>query len=111
MVTGSPDAMTKFGLTQVSTQLSQHLEQTKATVHQGGRVTWSTAQVLKKLNYTIPKIDSASDIQSSSKDYDSTKEDEDDEKPKVEIDDDRFKIPQGTSHCNKRNWRLTIVER
>ncbi len=39
MDTSSPDTTTKFGLTQVSTQLSQHLEQTKASADQGGRVT------------------------------------------------------------------------
>ncbi len=95
MVTSSPDATMK------STQRSKHLEQTKASAAQGGRVTRSTPQVLKELNYTIPKIDSASDIKSSSKDYDSTKKDDGDEKPKVEIDE-RFKIPQGTSYCNKK---------
>ncbi len=102
MVTSSPDDTMKFGLTQVSTQLLQHLEQTKASADQGGRVTQSAAQVLKELNYTIPTIDSASDIQSSSKYYDSMKEADDDEKPKVEIDDKGLQILQGTSHHNKK---------
>ncbi len=39
MVASSPDATTKFGLTQVLTQLSKHLEQTKTSTDQGGRVT------------------------------------------------------------------------
>ncbi len=104
-IASSPGAMMKFVLTQVLTQLSQHLEQTKASADQGGRVIRSTAQVLKELNYTIPKIDSAYDFQSSSKDYDSTKEDDDDEKPKVKTDDKWFKIPQGTSHHNKKKLK------
>ncbi len=57
---------------------------------------------MKELNYTIPKIDSTYDVQSSSKDYDSTKEDDNEEKPYVEIDDEGFKILQGTSHHNKK---------
>ncbi len=90
----------------MSPQLSQHLEQTKASAHQGGRVTRSAAQVLKELNYTIPKIDYSSEVQSSSKDYDSTKEDDNDEEPKVEIDEEGFKIPQGTSHRNKKKLEI-----
>ncbi len=47
------------------------------------------------------------------KDYDSTKEDDNDEKPKVEIDDERFKIPEGISHHNKKkleaNSRRKII--
>ncbi len=101
-VTDIQQSMMKFGLTQVLIQLSKHLEQTKASVDQGCSVTRSAAQDLTSLNYTIPKIDSASDIQSSSKDYDSTKEDDCDEKSKVEIDNEGFKILQGTSHHNKK---------
>ncbi len=40
--------------------------------------------------YQFPRID---DVQSTSKDYDSMKED-DDEKANVKIDDEGFKIPQ-----------------
>ncbi len=39
MVTSSPDATTKFGLTQVLTQLSEHLEKTKTSEAENGRVT------------------------------------------------------------------------
>ncbi len=78
------------------------MEQTKTSTDQSGRVTRSAAQVLKDLNYTIPRIDPTSDIQSSLKDYDMTKDSDGDEKPKVEIDDEGFKIPQGTSHHNKK---------
>ncbi len=46
MVSSSHDDTMKFGLTQVSRQLSQHLEQTKASADQGGRITRSAAQVL-----------------------------------------------------------------
>ncbi len=101
----------KFGLSKVVTQLSKHLEQTKTSTDQSGRATLSAAQVLKDLNYTIPRLDPASDIQSSSKDYDTTKDSDGDEKPKVVIDDEGLKIPQGTSHRNKKKWKLMIVER
>ncbi len=46
MVSSSHDDTMKFGLTQVSRQLSEHLEQTKASADQGGRITRSAAQVL-----------------------------------------------------------------
>ncbi len=54
------------------------------------------------MNYTIPRIDPASDIQSFSNHYDKMKDSDSDEKPKVEIEDEVFKIPQGTSHHNKK---------
>ncbi len=95
-VVGSLDAMTKFGQTQISTQMSEYLEKTKALATDAGRTTQSAAQVLKGLNYTIPKKDPASDVQSTSKDYDSTKEDND-VKAKVEIDNEGFKILQGNA--------------
>ncbi len=95
MVTGSPNASTKFGQTQVKTQLFAYLEKTKAKAAGAGTTTVSAAQVLKGLNYTIPKKDPASNVQSTSKDYDSTKED-DDEKANMKIDYEGFKIPQGT---------------
>ncbi len=40
-------------------------------------------------------------MQSSSKDYDSSKEDGN-TKQKVEIDDEEFKIPQGIAHRNQK---------
>ncbi len=57
---------------------------------------------MKELNYTIPKKESTSDVQSSSKDYYLTKEDDNKDKSKAEIDNKRFKITQGTSHHNKK---------
>ncbi len=101
IVTSSPDAMTKFGLTQVPTQLSEHLEKTKTSEAESGRVTRSASQVLRNLNYTIPKIDPASELQSTSKEEDSMKEDED-RKPLVEIDYEGFKILQGIAHNTKK---------
>ncbi len=102
MVNHSPDTKMKFGLSQVLTQLSEHVEQTKASAtNLGGRVTQSAAQIMNELNYTIPIKDPASDVESSSKDYDSMKED-DDEIQKIEIDNEGFKIPQGTSHHKKK---------
>ncbi len=74
----------------------------------------SATQVLKGLNYTIPKKDPASNALSTSKDYDSTKE-EDDERAKVKIDDEGFKIPQGIAHRKKKKLeadeRRKIVSR
>ncbi len=61
----------------------------------------SAAQLLKGLNYTIAKKDPVSNVQSTSKDYDLTKEDEA-EKADVKIDDEGFKIPQGIAHCKKK---------
>ncbi len=47
------------------------------------------------------KKDPASNVQSTSKDYDSAKED-DDEKATVKIDDKGFKIPQGIAYHKKK---------
>ncbi len=60
----------------------------------------SATQVLKGLNYIIPKKDPASNVQSTSKDYDSMKEDNN-EKAKVKIDEG-FKIRQGIAHHKKK---------
>ncbi len=96
MVTSSPNATTMFGQTKKQTQLSTHLEKAGAS-----KTTLSAAQALKGLNYTILKKDPASNVQSTSKDYDSAKED-DDEKATVKIDDEGFKIPQGIAHRKKK---------
>ncbi len=53
------------------------------------------------LNYTIPKKYPSSNVQPTSKDYDSAKED-DEEKAKVKNDDNGFKIPQGIAHRKKK---------
>ncbi len=100
MVTGSPNVTTNFGQTQVQTQLSAFLEKAKAKTAGAGTTTVSATQVLKGLNYTIPKKDPTSNVQSTSKDYGSMKED-DGEKANVKIDDEGFKIPQGIAHCKK----------
>ncbi len=111
MVASSPEAITKFGLTQVSTQLSKHLEKTKNSTDEGGRVTRSASQVLMELNYTIPRKDPTSDTQSSSKDYDTMKDSDSNEKPRWKL------MTKGLRFCKehlmviKRNWKLTIVER
>ncbi len=93
LVASSPEATTKFGQTQVQTQLSTYLEKALTRVAGTSKTTVYAAQVHKGLNYTIPKKDPASNIQSTTKDYDSAKEDND-EKAKVKIDDEGFKIPQ-----------------
>ncbi len=86
MVTSRPNATTKFGQNQLQTRLSAYLEKAQTLASGAGKTTVSATQVLKGLNYTIPKKDLASNVQSTSKDYDSTKE-EDDEKSKFKIDD------------------------
>ncbi len=53
------------------------------------------------MNYTILKKDPASNVKSTSKDYVSTKED-DNKKANVKIDDEGFKIPQGIAHRKKK---------
>ncbi len=101
MITSSQNTTTKFGQTQVQTQLSAYLEKVKAKAAGAGTTTVSAAQVLKGLNYKIPKKDPASNVQSTSKNYDSMKED-DNEKANVKIDDEGFKVPQGIAHYKKK---------
>ncbi len=99
MVTGSPDATTKFGQTQVLTKLSEHLKKVQTLATGSGSTSVSAAQVLK--GFTIPKKDPASNVQSTSKDDDSSKKD-DDKKASAKFDDEGFKIPQGISHRKKK---------
>ncbi len=96
MVTSSPNVTTQFDQTHVQTQLSAYLEKAQAKAAWAGMITVSAAQVLKGLNDTIPKKDPA-----SSKDYDSTKENND-YKVDVKIDDEGFKIPPGIAHRKKK---------
>ncbi len=56
---------------------------------------------MKELIYTIPRINPASDAQPSSKEEAMMKDDDEDNQ-KVEIDEEAFKIPQGTDHRNKK---------
>ncbi len=101
-VSSSPDATVKFGLIQVLTQLLEHLEQTKSSsTDQSSWVTRSAAQVLKDLHYTIPRLNPASDVGSTSKEETMTKADDED-KQKVEIDGEGFKIPQRIAHHAKK---------
>ncbi len=113
-VTSSPDATTKFGQNQLQTWLSAYVEKAQTIAPGAGKTTVSATQVLKGLNYTIPKTDPASNVQSTSKDYDSMKE-EDDKKAKVKIDDEGFKITQGITHRKKKKLdaheRRKIVSR
>ncbi len=62
MVTSSPDAMTKFGQNQLQTRLSEYLEKAQTLASGAGKTTVSATQVLKGLNYTIPKKDPASNV-------------------------------------------------
>ncbi len=101
LVTGSSKATTKFCQTKIQTQLSTYLEKAQTIVEGASKITVSSAQAFKGLNYTIQKKNPASNVQSTSKDYDSAKED-DEEKVTVKIDDEVFKIPQGIAHCKKK---------
>ncbi len=101
IVVGHPDNTDKFGQTQVQTQLSAYLEKAKALAAGTDKTTLSASQVMKGMNYSIPKKEPASNIQSTSKEVDST-EGDDDEKVKVKTDDEGFKIPQGITHCKKK---------
>ncbi len=94
-------------LSQVQTLLSEYIQSTlslldKLTSTQTSRpVIRSAIQILKDLKYTIPRLDPASDIQSTSRENTMTKAD-DEEKQKAEVDDKGFKIPQGIAHRNKK---------
>ncbi len=56
---------------------------------------------MRDLKYHIPKVDPASDVQSTSQHKTMTKAD-DEEKLKTEVDDTGFKIPQGIALHNKK---------
>ncbi len=59
---------------------------------------------MNDLKYTLPKIDPASNIQSTSKE-EKMKNTDDGEKPNAEIDDEGFKILEGTAHHNKKKLK------
>ncbi len=101
LVISSPKATTTFGQTKVQTQLSAHLEKAKTIVAGASKTTVSAALALKGLNYTILKKDPGSNVQSTSKDFDSVKEDNN-KQATVKIDDEGFKIPQGIAHQKKK---------
>ncbi len=81
MVTGSPDTMTKFGQNQVQAKLSEHLKKFQTLATRSGSTSASAAQVLK--GFTIPKKDLASNVQSTSKDDDSSTEVDDEKAPET----------------------------
>ncbi len=87
MVASRPDATTKFGLTQVSTQLSKHLEQIKASPDQGCKVKLSAAQVLKELKAISMKSQ------------------------KLKLTKKGLRFLKEHPILIKRNWKLTIVKR
>ncbi len=85
----------------MSNELSKHLTKTKASEDNGVRFTSSASQIMKDLAYKIPKRDSASDEQSTSKEDDQTKGAESG-KPKFETDDEGFKITQEIAQHQKK---------
>ncbi len=93
------------------TQLSEHLQLTKSSsTDHNSRITQSAAQVMKELNYTILRINPASDIQSSLKEEAMTKDDDKD-KQKVEIDDRAFKILQGAAYRTKNKLEVDELQK
>ncbi len=105
-VSSSRDAMTKFGISQVQTQLSEFIQHTLSSTQRliytktSRIVTRSAAQVIKDLRYTIHRLDLASNVVYFEED--TMKMADDKEKPKAETDDEGFKIPQGAANCNKK---------
>ncbi len=105
-VSSSPDVTTKFRETQIKTQMSQYME--TFTTPRGfvytrtvRPETKSPLEVLKELKYNIPLENPATDTQSTSQGATSVKSDDED-KQKVGIYDEGFKIPQGTAHRKKK---------
>ncbi len=78
----------KFGMNQVQTQLSEFIQNTLSdpdiliytTISRP--ITRSAAQVMKDLKYIIPKIDQASNVQSTTKE-ETMKKADDGEKPRI----------------------------
>ncbi len=77
-------------------------------------VTASAAQVLQYLNYKIPRVKPVVVTDAKSKEEAEAKTDKE-QKQKVELDEDGFKIPQETAHHNKKKLEAEehrkIVER
>ncbi len=105
----------------MSTQLSENLQKAHASSSTANEptdlnsmVTQSAAHVMKDLTYTITKINPATATKATSKEVVDTKSN-DEQKTKVEIDDDGFKIPQGTQHRLRKKLEsaecLMIVQR
>ncbi len=78
-----------------------YLKKAKSLASGTGMTTLYAAEVMKRLIYTIPKKDPASNVQSTSKEVDLTKGD-DDVKVNVKTDDEGFKIHQGIGHQRKK---------
>ncbi len=103
-VSSDPNTTVNLSASQVSTQLSEYLQRAhtssstaNAPTDQSSIVIRSAAQVMQELNYTIPRVNPAATVKAKLKELAETKS-EDEQKQKVEIDEDGFKIPQGIQH-------------
>ncbi len=107
-ISSDPKATLNFGVKQVSTQLSEHLQNAQpsssdaiAPTELSSRITRSAAQVMKDLNYRITRVNPTAVVKADSQEQAKMKSD-DEQKHKVELDEDSFKIQQGIFHRNKK---------
>ncbi len=91
-----PNTTLNFGASQVSTQLTKHLQKAQTSsstaivpTYQSSMVTRSAGQVMRDLKYTIPRVNPTVTVKAKSKELADTKSD-DEQKTKIEIDDDGF---------------------
>ncbi len=119
-ISSDPNTTMNFGVEQVPTQWSVHAQSAQASSSAAeapkveGSVTLTAAQLMEKL--ISARIQARTDMRvlAKSKYKVETKKD-DVQMQKVELDDDGFKIPQGTAHRNKKKLaadeRRKIVDR
>ncbi len=95
-MSSDPNTTMNFSASQLSTQLSEHLQRSQtssitaiASTYQSSMVTQSSAQLMKDLNYTILRVNSTSTVKAKLKELTETKSD-DEQKTKVKIDGNVF---------------------
>ncbi len=98
-VSSDPNATMKFGANQVPTEWSEHEKTfqgkqpgTSTSKDKDSSTNGSAAQVMKYLAHKIPKVITKAITKATSKDKAEAKT-SGDEKSKVEVDEDAFKIP------------------
>ncbi len=107
-ISSDPNATTNFGAHQVLTQLSENEKNVlgsqpdKSTSKDKDTSTnQSAVQAMKKLAYKIPKVITKAIAKATWKDK-ATAKTSGNEKSKVEVGEDGFKIPHGTAHQNQK---------
>ncbi len=118
-MSSDPNTTVNFGASQVSTQLYEHLQRAQTSLSTAigqkdlsSMVTRSAGQVIKDLNNKIPRVNPTDTVKAKLKELaDNEQKGDNEQKMKVEIDDDGFKIPQGIQHHLKKklNWNLMNV--